>query len=87
VKAARAVEWDSVFAHFPGSLQELAEAVGVTRQALYQLRELQHSATPTRRLKSLASAWNVAVGEADAPSFSQILAAWKRAKTRALRSN
>ena len=74
--------WDVLLRLFPGTLQEMADALGISRQTLWVFVRRAHARRPLDLLRKL-HAWLHEHGTADgskAPALTELVRAWNAGK-------
>lgn len=66
-------EWVALF---PGTHEELAARIGVTRMVIWKLENCQHARAPFDLLRSLARALRRPADGSAAPTFEDLVRAW-----------
>jgi transcriptional regulator with XRE-family HTH domain len=67
---------------FPGTRDELAARLGVTRMVVWKLENCQHARAPYDLLRSLSRALRRPADGSAAPTFEDLVKAWNAGGTR-----
>jgi len=81
---SKAATWEQVFERFPGSLEDLASAMGISRMHLWNLRRCRHAKQPWRLIDALHKALTESGTNdgSEVPTLNQLHALWRAAQSK-----
>lgn len=80
--APRTRAWEDLVGLFVGTREDLAALLGVSRQSLWSLLELQHARQPNDLLRKFTAALREPVDGSPAPTLAEVMRLWREAKVR-----